>query len=237
MQIRGTLSPRLEAVISLVRQGVVTADIGCDHAFVSIELIRRKISEFAYLCDIRKGPLSSADANVNDYCLKNFEEKEKRFKLVLTDGLHGLENASPEPDDIIIAGMGGELIARIMSESRYSKKAGVRFVLQPMTSQYELRRYLAQNGLEILQERYTREDSKIYQMILCTYTGDTYELSDAEAEVGSPEKTAISEHALYSELINKKIEKLKKIAALKAASGNCTDDEMHMIKELSNLKF
>ncbi len=235
MQIKGSLSPRLEAVISLVRKGVVTADIGCDHAFVSIELIKRDISRFAYLSDVRKGPLSSAEANVKEYCVKNSADMNGSFSFVLSDGLHGLENSMPEPEDIIIAGMGGELISRILSESKYSRDTEVRFILQPMTSQYELRRYLAQNGIRILTEKYVKEEKKIYQVILCRYTGEEYALIDGEAEVGIREKADDTE--LYNELIDKKVDTLKKIAANKAASGKDTEYEIKMAEELLGLKF
>ncbi len=237
MQIRGSLSPRLEAVISLVRQGAVTADIGCDHAFVSIELIKRNISEYAYLCDVRTGPLQAADSNVNDHCVKNNVKKDSFFKLILSDGLQELENIEPAPTDVIIAGMGGELIARIMTDSKYSRVNGIRFILQPMTSQYELRKYLAKNGIEILTERYVKEDGKIYQIMLCEYTGEIYEPSDGEAEAGSPRRVCETDREQYNSLIERKVDKLKKIAALKAASGNDIGNETNMIKELSGLKF
>ncbi len=235
MQIKGSLSPRLEAVISLVRNGVVTADIGCDHAFVSIELISRGISRFAFLSDVRRGPLDSAEKNVRQYCMKNSVDMNGSFSFVLSDGLHGIENAVPKPQDIIIAGMGGELIARILSESKYSRDSDVNFILQPMTSQLELRKYLSKNGMETLRECYVKEDKKIYQMILCKYTGVIYELTEGEAEVGVQSK--VDNRQLYCELIDKKTDTLKKIAANKAANGNDTDHEFMMIEELSKLKF
>ncbi len=235
MQVKGSLSPRLEAVISLVRHGVVTADIGCDHAFVSVELVKRKISKYAYLCDIRQGPLNAANVNVNEYCAKSHTDKESFFKLVLTDGLCGLKDVSPEPCDIIIAGMGGELIAKILDESEYSRKVGVRFILQPMTSQYELRKYLASSGIGIISQRYIKEDNKIYQIILCEYNGVPYTVSDVEAEVGWTDSVHTSDGDVYLKLIEKKISEYKKIAAARVQSGVDNTHQLHMADDLENL--
>ncbi len=228
--MKDELSPRLEGVISLIRHGVVVADIGCDHALVSAELLRRGIVKKAILSDIRPGPVARARENVSRYC-ESCGLSSEAFVILLGDGLS--EACRYAPDDVVIAGMGGEMIAKILDDSEYAKSEGVSLILQPMSSIPELRSYLASEGYEIETERRIREDDKFYEIILCHYNGHSYELDEVALECGMSDKILKCDIPTYRMQLADKIKRLKKIAAQKAASGVDNEHELYIIGELS----
>ena len=107
---------------------------------------------------------------------------EEGITLNLSNGLYGIERFSP--DDILILGMGGELIRDIISRAEFTKNSGVRLILQPMTHPEILRGFLSQNGYSITDEAIIEED-KIYQIMVATYTGEVYSLSPMELHFGA----------------------------------------------------
>ncbi len=170
-----TLSPRLSAAASLIREGAVIADVGTDHAYLPIYLCLTGRISGGTVSDINKGPIERARDNIKKYGL------EGKLFAKQADGLRGLEDT--HPTDVSVLGMGGELIARIIDEAPLTRDKGVRLCLQPMTHPELLRAYLAKNGFAVIDERLARED-KIYQLILAEYTGASYELSPEELLLG-----------------------------------------------------
>ena len=94
---------------------------------------------------------------------------EEKIDFRLTDGLHGLDES--QADTVVIAGMGGELIARILSEAPWTRE--VLLLLQPMTAQPELRRWLTENGYRIQRETIVREGEKLYTVLAACGGQDT----------------------------------------------------------------
>jgi tRNA (adenine22-N1)-methyltransferase len=86
--------------------------------------------------------------------------------------------------DIIIAGMGGELIAQILDQDVRLKNGKFRFILQPMSKAEALREYLAENGFEITAEEKTEAVGRVYAVISCRYVGKTYELTFKDRFLG-----------------------------------------------------
>ncbi len=156
MEIEKLITPRFRAILDLVPKCHTVADIGTDHAYIPVYLIKNNIADFAVAMDINSGPLKRAESTV-----KKFDVLEK-IDLRLSDGLEKLENN--EADVIVIAGMGGLLINEILdAKSKNHEKA--LFILQPMTAEEEVRKYLEENGFCILDERLAREDNKIYHIL------------------------------------------------------------------------
>ena len=118
------INNRLKTIANLVRKGSIVADVGTDHAFLSIWLVQNNISTNVIASDINLGPCKKAERNVKLYGCEN------NIKIVQTDGLNGIEKY--HPTDIIVAGMGGELIWDIIKDF---KNINVNFILQPMTRQ------------------------------------------------------------------------------------------------------
>lgn len=168
------LSPRLMTAVPYVRRGGLVADIGTDHAFLPIYLCQQRLltpvttpageTLCAVAADINKGPVQRADQHIAEAGLTPY------VRTVQTDGLTGLDVY--DPADIIIFGMGGELIAAILEAAPWVRVAGKRLILQPMTHPEKLRAYLLQNGFAIVGETLSREGDRIYQTI-CAEPDDT----------------------------------------------------------------
>ena len=149
------LSPRLAAIAAQVPKGSRLADVGTDHAYLPTALLLEGTIVSAVASDVNPGPLArgreaARQAGVAD-----------RIDFRLTDGLSGLDGGGI--DVVVVAGMGGELIARILSQAPWTR--GVLLLLQPMTAQPELRRWLTENGYEISRETVVREGKKLYTIL------------------------------------------------------------------------
>ncbi|MDD6174974.1 MAG: class I SAM-dependent methyltransferase [Firmicutes bacterium] len=163
------LNPRLKAAAEFVRRGKKFVDIGTDHAYLPIWLLKSGTCPQAIATDLREGPILRATHNAFRYRVQN------RLVLRQCDGLAAV--APEEADDIAIAGMGGELIARIIEQAPWVREEQKRLILQPMTAAEELRRYLRRNGFSILQERAVRDGDHVYTVMQVQYTGEQEEPS------------------------------------------------------------
>ena len=194
MQTIPTLSARLCSAFPYLTKGGTVIDVGTDHAYLPIYLVGQGISSRALACDINKGPIESAQRNIAAAGLK------EKIDTLCTDGLHGAEDF--RPDDILIFGMGGELIIHILSESPWVKNPNFGLVLQPMTRAHLLRRWLLENGFEIVGETITLED-RYYQTIAARYCGKIEEYTEEELllgrlniQNGSPHLRGFVEHEI-----------------------------------------
>jgi tRNA (adenine22-N1)-methyltransferase len=183
------ISDRLLACAGFVKKGDRVADIGCDHGYLSIHLLANGIASRCIAADINEGPLKSARVHIAENGLSN------RVTLVLTDGLIGLEECGIT--DIAICGMGGELIADIISRAPFTKDKSIRLVLQPMTRAAHLRYFLAREGFTVTDEAYAREGKRAYLIIACSYTGKAEGTGTPECLFGKAIYEYAEEEATY----------------------------------------
>lgn len=156
------LSPRLLLCASLVRVGSPLCDVGTDHAYLPIWLLKSEKIPRAIAADINRGPLYAAAQNAERYHVG------EKLSLRLSDGL---KKISPdEADDIVIAGMGGELILKIVEEAPWLKDSTKRVVLQPMSAAPELRIGLSRLGFKVLEEYAVEDSGKVYTAFSAEYT-------------------------------------------------------------------
>lgn len=150
------LSDRLQSVAGLVTMGSRLADIGTDHAYVPITLVAEQKIPSAIAMDIKKGPLQIAKEHIDRAGFGQY------ISVRLSDGLEKLR--AGEADSIVIAGMGGRLAVKILSEGA-AKLDGVReIILQPQSEIAYVRRYLREHGMRIEMEKMVMEDGKYYPM-------------------------------------------------------------------------
>lgn len=161
------LRPRLKACADFVKKGSKAADIGTDHGYLAAYLILKGISPFVTAADIGEGPLKNAEETVKALGI------EDETELVLSDGLKNLTPGCAE--NIIIAGMGGTLIADILYACSWIKKDGVRLILQPMSHSEDVREYLYKNGFSIVGERAVCDTGRDYCVICADYRGEITE--------------------------------------------------------------
>lgn len=162
MKIEACMTPRLLALADCVTAGKRLADIGTDHAYLPVYLLQQGVIPSAIAMDINLGPIQRAESNIRKY---HFEDK---IETRLSNGLQQLQPG--EAEEIVIAGMGGILIADILQADRRLWTEPLRFILQPMTAAEELRKFLEANGFCIERETLAAEENKIYQ-IFCAVRG------------------------------------------------------------------
>ena len=196
------LDPRLLSAVSFVRQGGVACDVGTDHAYLPIYALLTGRCDRAVASDVNAGPLRRARENARRWGV------EDRLLCIRADGLDGVNPEQNEITDIVICGMGGELIARIIDEAEYTRKSGVRLILQPMTMGRELRRYLLSHGFAILDEALSRAAGKVYACLCVAYGGGAEAYSEVELLLGR--KNIERKEALFGELAEKEVAKLEK---------------------------
>lgn len=151
------LSKRLQTVAMAVTPGKRIADVGTDHGYIPIYLVKKGVCPKAYAMDVNKGPLARAEEHIKQEMLSD------RIETRLSDGL--LQLSPEETDTIIIAGMGGELICRILREASQFLSAGREFILQPQSEWFKVRHLLHDYGYHIEKEWFLKEDGKYYVVI------------------------------------------------------------------------
>lgn len=190
------LTPRLKLIADLV-EGKTVADIGTDHAYIPIHLMKNGRCEKVIASDVNKGPAEIAKNNI----------KAEGLGIEVRTG-SGLSVLAPgEVQDIIIAGMGGKLICEILEANpEVAKKS--RLILQPMNGQYELRNFLLKEGYNIFYEDLALEGFKVYNVIVCDINKEplTYK---SERDLHIP--SFLEEHTYYPHLKAKKIREFTKI--------------------------
>ncbi|MBQ8210293.1 MAG: SAM-dependent methyltransferase [Clostridia bacterium] len=160
------LTNRLKTAASFVRADRVTADVGTDHGYLPAFLVMSGITKDAIAADIAEGPLDNARKTVEKYALQN------NIRLILSDGL---DNIPHNVDELIICGMGGNLIADVLAKAEWIKNENMHLVLQPMTHSQDVRQYLAKNGFYIDAEKTCCDDNKNYIVISAFYSGENAE--------------------------------------------------------------
>lgn len=170
------LGARLQSCADLVRKNKCLADVGTDHAYLPIWLMKQNRIKAAIALDINEGPLASARENIEKYQLSG------KITARLSDGL--VELLPDEADDIVIAGMGGDLIFNIISKAAWLKDGHYNLILQPMTGADELRANLYALGFGLKKEQASRENQKIYSAFSAVYTGKMEKLEGVARYMG-----------------------------------------------------
>ena len=184
------LSDRLLAAANLVNKGCRLCDVGTDHGYVPVYLVLQGIIESAVACDINQGPLDSCISFV-DKCGCN-----DKIKCVLSDGLRSVDEN--DFDDVLIAGMGGELIAQILNRCRYISKKHL--VLNPMTHPETAREWLYDNGFEIVNDIIVQDGRHHYSVFDAVYTGSTEPKTQADYYLGNIKD--FSDREYFEHLLN-----------------------------------
>ncbi len=208
------LSQRLAAVAALVGKGSV-ADIGTDHAMLPIRLVQDG-HPGALASDINEGPCQRARTNIYEWGLHG------RITVVCAPGLAAVREY--KPDNIVIAGMGGEMIASIIEASDYPMESRCRLVLQPQSMQDVLRRFLAHSGFIITDETVVEDAGKYYQVIAAVYDGIKRTFTDSEYKLGALNIKRCAESPADTD---RKWLKLQRASAVRRIEGRSQGNSEH----------
>lgn len=195
------LSARLEKIVDLVGKDVRLADIGTDHGYIPIELLKSEKINYAILSDINKGPLENARKEIERQGLVN------KTDLRLGSGLEVLD--TNEVDQVIIAGMGGILISDLIEKKLDLCKKLDKMILQPMQAQEDLREYLNMRGFYIIEEHLVKEDFRLYEIMEVVYRGKVEEIDPIYYEI--PIRLIEKKDPLLGALLEKKLRENRSI--------------------------
>ncbi|WP_186430808.1 class I SAM-dependent methyltransferase [Clostridium sp. BSD9I1] len=155
------LSLRLRTICSMIDNCKTIADIGTDHGYIPIYLIKNKMCEFAIACDINKGPLEKAEENIK------LENLEGNISLRLGSGFDVITPG--EANAAIIAGMGGHLIKDLIESGMEVFKSLDYLILQPVQNPDVLRKYIYDSGFEVVKEELCIDEKIFYEIIKIRY--------------------------------------------------------------------
>ena len=151
------LSLRLRTVADMVTKNHKIADIGTDHGFVPISLIERKIIPSAIAMDVNQGPLEIAKENIESVGLSH------KIEVRQSDGFERLK--PNEVDCAVLAGMGGNLIVKILMEYWQVTRSLKECIIQPQSEWEKVRKYLVDHDFSIIQEEMVKDGGKYYLMM------------------------------------------------------------------------
>lgn len=175
------ISKRLLCCAQFVPEGARVADIGTDHGYLGIYLLENGTAAHVTACDLRPLPLQKARENA-----VRFGQTEK-MEFLLSDGL---EKLPPDrADTIVCAGMGGDLIVRILSACEWIKDEKYLLILQPQSAGQALRLWLAENGFLMQRETLVQDSGFLYTVLTVRWDGERRTLSPG-AQFVSPQLLA-----------------------------------------------
>lgn len=227
------LSQRLQAVADLAEDAGVVADVGTDHGYIPLFLIACGKAQRAIAMDINEGPLQRAREHIRQY------NQQERIETRLSDGLSKLRPG--EAQTIVIAGMGGALMKRILTEGEATAHAADCLVLQPQSELPMFRRFLVEYGYRILREDMVYEDGKFYSMMAVKWTesdvGDNLQaMTEADFKYG-PLLRARKHPVIRKYLLRQKEQKQKILERLgKNARQDVSERRAQIREELEEIE-
>lgn len=215
-----TLSLRLERVAANVPHGARLADIGSDHAYLPVALMRRGVIAAAVAGEVAATPFHAAQRTVRDNGL------EQHITVRLADGLAAIE-AADGITAISVCGMGGETIRDILESGKAHLSGQERLVLQPNGGEQPLRQWLMDNGYSISSEELLRENRFYYEIIVAeragpvVYSAEQLYFGPLQMQARSPAFIAKWQRMLH--------QKQKTLASLERARQAVPEDKVQEI--------
>lgn len=194
------LNERLKMAADMVKHGSLLVDIGTDHAYLPVFLVKNGCCPKAVAADLRKGPLENARETVSSNGLSD------KIELRLSDGLNSI--SAQEAQSIVIAGMGGTLISDILSKAEWIKNPDIRLILQPQTHSEDVRKFLFENGFKILSENACFSQGRAYICLCAEYDGITRNPTASEIYFGI-HKELKCKNTASTEYYNRKLKRAK----------------------------
>ena len=169
------ISKRLLCCAALVPEGSRLADIGTDHGYLGIHLLREGRVRHVVAADLRPQPLARARENAREY------GTDGQMEFLLSDGLEKLDPMSV--DAVVCAGMGGDLIIRLLENAPWLRDARYTLILQPQSAGQAVRRYLADPGFAVADERLVEDAGFLYTVLRACFDGVQRTLTAGEQYV------------------------------------------------------
>ena len=180
------MNERIRAIADCVRDGKGVIDVGTDHGYLPAFLAERGYPGAIFASDIREEPLNAARRTAAQAGCTD------RIRFLLCDGL---SLCPPDAiDTIVIAGLGGDTLVKILDEAEWCMDERYTLILQPMTKAEVVRYWLVYNEFEIRSEELVEDDGTLYQILIARFGGET-KLTDAELFAGKA--SLVKDNVLY----------------------------------------
>lgn len=214
------LSIRLTKIAKMVNPCSSIADIGTDHAFIPIYLVKNGICSSAIASDINQGPINKAKNNIL------FENLQNKISCIKSEGLKHL---SPfEIDGVIIAGMGGNLTRDIIEDGFEVYKSLKFAILNPAQNVEILRKYIYESGFDIIDEDLCIDENIFYEIIKVRYANHPRKIDSIYYEIS---KALLDKnHPLIGAFIRRKLCQNKKILSVIKEGSLLAENRRHEIQ-------
>ena len=190
--MKNFLSPRLLACCDFITPGHRVADVGCDHGYLGIYLLKQNIASAIYAGDVNEGPLHSAIQNAKKY------EVSDKISFYLSDGLKSFPR---DFDTMVCAGMGADTMVSVLKDAPWLKDNKYTLILQCQSKTHYLRKYLSDQGFRIEKERIVRDGRFLYTVMKVIYLPGTSltpgQLYYSPALMDSPEVPEYYQQTLF----------------------------------------
>ena len=223
------MSERLKAVAGMVKGGGVLADIGCDHAYIPIELVLSGQFRSAVAADVREGPLGIAAGNIREYGLSD------RIETRRSDGFAAF--VPGEADTAVIAGMGGPLMSRILMQYPEVTGSFRELVLEPQSDTAMLRRTLLDHAFagvwfRIAEEDMIVEDGKYYPIIRAVRSEENASLKEPYEYCFGPELLR-QRHPVLEQYLKRQLEHCRQLCrTIECMDGNVSGRAHERLEEI-----
>ena len=220
------LSERLYCCGKMIEDNSRIADVGTDHAYLPIWLSKHDRISHAIACDVNPMPLERARKNIKIYNVVNVETR-------LSNGLEEIRES--EVDTVVIAGMGGELIYSILSGVPWTKNKIL--ILQPMSSERDLRIALAKDNYKIQKEVAVKSNGKVYTVMKVKHSLENQNYNDLYPFIGGLLDDENNVNEVTMEYIHKQIRDAEKRKTGEKAKGNHERDRYYsdVIEKMNNI--
>lgn len=166
------LSRRLRTCAELIPSGARVADVGTDHGYLGIHLLKEGVCPYVAACDLREGPLENARRNAERFGIR------ENMDFFLSDGLQAVPPQSY--DTVVCAGMGGELITKILSGAPWLRSSRYTLILQPQAGINELRAWLGEQGFFEAEAALVRDSGFLYCAMRIRFDGTARTLTPGQ---------------------------------------------------------
>ena len=205
---------RLKTIINQLIECETFADVGCDHGYVAEEMLKSGKCKFAYVTDVSSECLKKAENLLSE----NFSG---RFTAIVTDGLKNV----PKVDQVLIAGMGGEVICNILENADFLPE---RLVLQPMKNSDKVRGKTIKLGYKLIKD-YTFKDKKYYDLIVCVKGKDEY----SKDELTFGRDNLSQKGSAFCEIIERRIKILKRaVSSMNEEDSTFANEQITKLTEI-----
>jgi len=227
------ISERLRHTAELVSPGITFADIGTDHAYLPIYLVETLRNPGGFATDAVSGPLLRAEKNIGARGL------DGSIRLLRGDGLTVLSPG--DAGSLVMAGMGGRLMMRILEESMETAMSFQEMILQPQSEIRDVRLWIYHHGWHITAEDMVRDSGKYYFMMKAVPGRE--DVPDESSLRYGPCLTAGADPILHSYLLREKTKKKNILIQLDPVNERCRrrqeelENDIHIIDDLTERCF